>query len=267
MATKTTVSSVLIVLLASLCLPVLSPASPAQIAVPYTVNPCAPPAKWHYSFAVIPWVPGIKGTTTLGDRTRSVDISVSEAWDAISNLTGGFVGHFEAYQTRWGMFADVFWVEFGKTLDVTQVKPGMAIAELAATYSLKPGERYTEQKTVEAIAGARYTHLELTLSQADDSISRSTDWVDPFVGVRAQQKLTERLLWNTRVDYGGFGIGSSSKSTSKGEFGLGYILSNQWTADIGWRVLKYHRNKGVGDQTLDWNATLRGPYAGAVYRW
>ena len=94
--------------------------------------------------------------------------------------------------------------------------------EVGALY--RPGMWPLEQKgqsiTLDLLAGARYWWLSADLDTSTViNPSRSTEWGDPFMGLRGTTDITKQLTFTLRGDVGGFGVGSDFSWNGSGLFG------------------------------------------------
>lgn len=79
--------------------------------------------------------------------------------------------------------------------------------------------------------------------------SRTDDWWDPYIGVRAQYQLSGAFYLAARGDIGGFGIGSDIMWQA--EASLGYRLSQHLFAELGYRALSFdYDGNGLTYQTM-----------------
>lgn len=65
--------------------------------------------------------------------------------------------------------------------------------------------------------------------------SRTDDWWDPFIGLRARYNFTDRFYAAARGDIGGFGVGSDL--TWQADAALGCQLTQRVFAEVGYRAL------------------------------
>jgi hypothetical protein len=118
--------------------------------------------------------------------------------------------------------------------------------------------------TVDLLAGARYTHLDIEFDfKRIGTRDRSKDWVDPFIGGVTQIGLTDKLSFRVRADIGGFGVGSDLSWHSVGL--LGYKVQPfgiDGTLAAGYRALYQDYTDGSGRNKFEWNMTLHGPVLG-----
>jgi opacity protein-like surface antigen len=67
------------------------------------------------------------------------------------------------------------------------------------------------------------------------SASADKDWVDPFIGVRAQWNLTDKWFLAGKSDIGGFSVGSDLAWSLQGT--AGYRFTEKVSAEVGYRYL------------------------------
>lgn len=69
----------------------------------------------------------------------------------------------------------------------------------------------------------------------DARVSRTDDWFDPYVGLRARYNFNERFYFTVKGDVGGFSVGS--QFTWQVEGALGCHLTQNIFAELGYRAL------------------------------
>jgi hypothetical protein len=72
-------------------------------------------------------------------------------------------------------------------------------------------------------------------SKLDTTVSRTDDWFDPYIGLRARFNFTDRLYATAKGDIGGFGL--DSDFTWQAEAALGCQLTARVFAEAGYRAL------------------------------
>ena len=89
------------------------------------------------------------------------------------------------------------------------------------------------------IFGARYYKHDIDIAVLAGPVGFSpainSSWVDPFLGVRYQQKINNKWNWHARGDVGGFGVGSDL--SYKIELGASYDINEKWMTGFGVRYL------------------------------
>lgn len=88
------------------------------------------------------------------------------------------------------------------------------------------------------------------------SASGNQQWVDPFVGLRGQLNLTERLFLAARGDIGGFGVGSHLALQAL--VTVGYNFSKNIFVEAGYRYIKTDYTNGG----FTWDVAQGGAFLG-----
>jgi len=90
-------------------------------------------------------------------------------------------------------------------------------------------------------------------------------WIDPVVGGRLVQDLTDAWFLILRGDVGGFGVGSSFSWNALG--GIGYEVSSLFSVVAQYRALGVDfENDESGFDFLSYDTTTHGPLIGFVFR-
>ncbi|ARP85175.1 hypothetical protein [Bordetella genomosp. 9] len=219
-------------------------------AMPATAQDAANRNDWQFELTPYFWAAGMNGWGRVGARTPTVriDTDFSEIWD---DLDFGAMGTFEARKGRWGILFDAMYVKvsqrsrplargLGGSVDATLQQ---TILQTAGAYRVVDNER----TPVDVLAGIRYVYLKGDLDFPDSRIlpaganrSRSTDWTDGFIGVRASYALTDR--WRL-IGYADAGTGGSDYSWQL-IAGTNYDFSKSMVGKFGYRIIsmKYETN-------------------------
>jgi hypothetical protein len=75
----------------------------------------------------------------------------------------------------------------------------------------------------------------------DQDVSRGDDWWDPYIGLRARYNFTSSVYVIGRGDIGGFSVGSDLMW--QGEAAVGFQLTNDIYAELGYRAIGFDYNK------------------------
>jgi hypothetical protein len=233
-------------------------------------NAVAADDDWEHSLTFYGWLAGIDGTVGVGPLDVQVDFSISDAWNALSNVTKVFMGHYEGTRGRWTIIADYSNLELQSsratvagpvTADLTQ-----RFAELSGTYRLGDSTYECEKHDLAVLAGLRYAHIGASFElPGGGSPSRSQSWIDPIIGLTYRTRLADRWQFGARGDLGGFGVGNASDLVSNLLLRFTYESSEHWHFDTGWRWLDYNYETGAGTSRFAYDVTMSGPYFGATY--
>jgi hypothetical protein len=221
-------------------------------------------SEWNYELAPLYlWGMSISGTTRMGPVTTPLDVKFK---DAVQDLSGVFTFHFEGKNPRWGYYADLSYVNLtpssqlptGQKISVDFRNP---LVELAGLYRLgQPGV-----SPWWVYGGLRYMEMDIDVEGLPspplpfNKLSVKEDITDGFVGVRYQNKLSER--WEF-MGQGDIGAGTSDLVLSATLL-LKYRFTKTVGAYAGWRWLDYDVNKS----DFEYNATMSGPLLAVDFRW
>lgn len=87
-------------------------------------------------------------------------------------------------------------------------------------------------------------------------------WWDPVLGLAFHFPVTPKVGFALRATGGGFGVGDASDYMWDGEGVAMFRLSRRLILSAGYRVFKYSRTDGVGDEELKQTVTVSGPAIG-----
>ena len=250
-------------------------------------NGAASSAKeWEAFMAVYFWLSGLNGNIGVGNTTADVDASFSDIW---KNFDVGVQLHLELWYKRWLLFLDPSYVILSNTNNQTinsipvktnstvkqfifDIAGGYRVAEIPLSSSPKNhnGNIWPELD-VDLYGGGRIYSIDskvnLTLDTpagpVKESFSKDESWFDFIVGTRFIFNLTEDLLFTTKTDIGGFGLGFSSDISWNFVANIGYELP--WmgiTPYIGYRVLYVDYKDGSGDNRFVYDVWQTGPQIG-----
>jgi len=230
------------------------------------------PSKWENAVTLYLWLPALNGTLGVADRNAGINSSISDAWNALSKLKGGFAGHYEGQNGRWGVIGDLLYINLqgnttfaGRNLGIA---PNQTIGEVAGSYSISSAaEGSNILADTQALIGLRITDVGINITGPNRSASGSQTWVDPFVGLRFRRVITDRWMASLRTDVGGFGIGGASHLVYNVVADARYGFSNQWAVDLGWRWLDYVHSNGTGSNAFRYDILMQGPFSGITYTW
>lgn len=217
---------------------------------------------WEFKLAPLYiWFAGIDGDVGLGPISAPVNITFG---DVLDNLSGIFTLHFEARKSKWNIFADGMHLKItpgttlpnGAPVDVT-VKND--IVEIGGTYRI-----WDEAPSVELLAGARYTHLDVS-GLPGPLTDVNANWWDGFGGLRLAHAFGAKKNWTVsgRADAGAGGSDLTWSAIAL----VGWQF-NKWGAlNAGYKWLDYDYETGSGLSRFNWDVTYEGPIAGLVFRW
>jgi hypothetical protein len=228
--------------------------------------------RWHFDVAPYVWMSGIQGDVSAG-RLPSVPVDASFS-DIMDNFDLGLQGRFEARKNRFGLGADLVWMNLGLPVVQTQVADftvdfRQLVVEGIGFYRVASGGRPDNPAHLDVLAGVRYTMARTRLSEdsasgADyDSDFQDLSWVDALAGVKARAPLGSRLAILARADIAGFG----SNVTWNLEGDLAFLASPHWTIGAGWRYVDIDYDEGEGIERRQLALAYSGPRVWFAYSW
>jgi hypothetical protein len=274
--TRVRAGSYLLALVASCFLPAL--ASAQDVIMTST------PDKWQFSVLAYGWIPTIKGTVSFPIANSGGDFT-ADPNDIFNNLKMGFMGSFGVSYNRWGLFADVLYMDLGnsksgeKDFTLPNQEPGNLTARInldikawivtsAVTYKLVEQPDFV----MSSLVGMRYFNLAASLDwyfSADlvnnPGIGRaggrevSNHFVDAIVGFKGQWMFGPNNAWSLPF-YADIG-GGDSKLTWQLAGGVAYHIGS-WEVGALYRKINYHV-----DVTHLPDISIEGPMIGGLYRW
>jgi opacity protein-like surface antigen len=231
---------------------------------------------WQFEVAPYVWMAGLKGDVQSGNLPKTaMDVGFSDILDV---LDFSFMGAIEARKGRWGFLFDAQYMKLSDSATASRTGPGPIGATLTAEaefemrqtiYSAAALYRLSEGATrIDAIGGVRYMKLDVDADVGATllgplgggsrfrSRSGSESWADPYVGIRIQHPLSDRLTVMGYLDAGGFGVGS--KSTWQALAGISYEFSPSISGKLGYRYLAVDYD----DNGFLFDAKMQGAYMG-----
>jgi hypothetical protein len=246
----------------------LAELDPAEIRAPpdprYLVAIDEAPSPWTFTASLYLWATSVKGDVAAGGASVSIDVPFSELFD---DLTGAFMGRFEARKGKWGILADVFWASLedstaGPLGGTIRTELDLFIAELTGSYTiLERGEEPKGVFVLDLYAGARAYSVDVEITTTLASPEQSETWVDPIVGFDARYR-TGKWLFLLRADIGGFDI--SSELSWSVMAGVAYRCSRVLWLSAGYRLLDIDFESGGAEFT---DVRLSGPFFALAFQW
>lgn len=132
----------------------------------------------------------------------------------------------------------------GRRLALAEANAEANVAALQATVAAAKAAERARAESRLAKATLRVANEQKKLANAIDrelnkrlpeDASGDEQWVDPFVGLRAQWNITERFFLAARADIGGFGV--SSQLTWQAQATVGYNFTKNIFTEVGYRYL------------------------------
>ena len=216
-------------------------------------------------FTVAPYflLPTMSGNMTLRGRSLEVDLGASEIVD---NLNFGIMGYFEVRRGRWGFGFDLLYMDLEKEASLeTPLGPAGAILGMQqGLYELSG--IYDATDWADIVFGVRINNIsgDFETLLLDIKGGGSKTWADPFVGANLVVPDIGNWLVGTRIDFGGFGVGSNYAFQVYPT--VGYDFARWFTLAGGFRFLKMKYESGDGDGLFVYDMSIYGPFVGFVFR-
>lgn len=216
---------------------------------------------WWFRMTPYAWVTAASGDITIGNITTPVDTSFS---DTLDSLDIAYMSVFEAGKGDFSAGVDVI---YGKSSQDNSIG-GPNVASVLfeqEQWILTPFVAYRVLDNggtqLSVFTGARFTSIEtdLTASLTNNtkaSVGKNTSWVDPIIGVRGSISLTDKTFFRFNGDIGGFGV--SSDFTWQAFAGVGYRITENISAAVGYRGLSVDYQKG----NFSMDTVTHGPVVG-----
>lgn len=208
---------------------------------------------------------GMSAEGSVGARNVESDVDVSFG-DILENLNFAVMPGIELSKGNWvfgfnGMLAQLEADETfrdGRGGVVTSV---IGIADLSLGYTLVRTELGNGMPlTLTPLVGVRYTYISVELNPNQfETVDRSRDWLDPYVGATAVLGLNEKLDWRTSGTIGGFGVGSDT-AWSAATY-LDWYFHDNIALNVGYRAVSWDYD----DDDFVWDVTFHGPWVGLSF--
>jgi hypothetical protein len=243
-------------------------------------------AAWQFQATLYGYFPTISGTTRFDGHGGSSGVS-ADIGDILENLKFAFMGAFEARKGRWGVYADVIYLDVGNHVQATRAltldRVGVPLgAQADVGYDLK-GWVTTVGGAYRALADPDF-HLDVVGGVRVLNVRPKVDWSftgnvgaipladragsrdfseqnwDAIVGVRGRTVPAKDQNWFLQY-YLDVGTGES-RFTWQAVAAIGYRFG--W-GDVlaGWRYTDYVLKPEQRIQDLNFS----GPAVGAAFRW
>ncbi len=172
---------------------------------------------WSFRFTPYVWLPSLSLDAGIGTSPQ-----VSSDTDVLDVLDFAFLATGEARKGDWGLLFEFNYLALsdeatflGSRVRIDTELEGV-MAGAAVAYRLAD----TGTARVDGFAGARLWSLKTSLDfRRLPAVSRTTTFVDPILGARAEYDLGERWSVSGLAEVGGFGVGSELQWEPVGHVG------------------------------------------------
>ncbi len=275
--------------------PATPPASPAA-AQP------ADPDPWRIGLTAYAWATNVSGSATARGRSVAFDASFLDLVQKSETL-GAFMAYFEADKGRVGFYADLMYtrMSFGQGVAVYRNPlPGLALSlngnavlkteltmidagGLYELYRWPRGERSftavdallgfrywnsTVSASLDALGTAAYAPLDISASRSIGlSVSSTTQWVEPLLGLRLRHAFSPTQDIMLRGDIASFGLNNQFGWQALGVYTYKWKLDGYDIAAVaGYRAIGTRTSSGSGFDAASLDLVLHGPVIGLGIR-
>ncbi len=219
--------------------------------------------KSDWEFVVAPYfiAAGMNGDIQIANITVPVDVSFSSL---LENLELGGMIHFEAQKDRWALLGDFIFMGLGSSGPFQNITSSIDVDQYIGEFGV--AYRFGEHgKSISLLGGGRYFSLATDIHVGTQfSVSKSVDWVDPWIGTRFNWGISEKISFIGRLDFAGFGIGSDLTVNAAAMFG--YQLKDNMTLYLGYRAIAVDYDQGSGREAFIYDVVTAGILMGASFR-
>ena len=229
---------------------------------------------WRFKLAPYLWIPAQDGDITVKGNPASVDLSVADTFDTITdNFNLGLTLRGEATRKQWSVLADIMYLSL-EVDDVplqsgpASVRQDQGIFEFAAAYEVSSSSLSNDSGeyakfSFAPLAGVRIHYLSLELEPTGAAeVSGDKGWVDALVGFRTSVAFTDSFSIFARADVGAGG----SDFTWNALAGFEYRFNSWGSLLAGYRALDIDYSDGAGADAFSYDMLLHGPFVAMEVR-
>lgn len=192
-------------------------------------------SEWNVRVAGYGWFTALKGDVGVKGHVAPIDVKFE---DIVDKIDMSFMGIVEVGRGRWSFASDLFYAKLSADKTRSDTLYEMEVEQFIGNFVVAYRAMEHTQGFVDVYAGARVNYMsnELYIDRpilADTDVSGSKTWVDPIIGVRFQQGLSEKVFLRGVMDVGGFDV--QSDLTWQALAMLGYRLSDSSNIGLGYR--------------------------------
>lgn len=204
----------------------------------------------------------IDGDAQIGPVSVSVDLSISDVFDA---LRFGGMAAYRIENDTWSFSGDITYMRLRWSGSTGQDRAGARLENDQLTLMGTVGRRVSPN--LEALFSLAYfdvsVDLEARVLQQTRSISRGADWVDPLIGLHYSPPLGGKWALSLRGDVGGFGVGSDF--TLHGWVKMVRQNTDAFSWFFGYRYIAYDYQTGSGIDFQRFDLQQHGPGLGIAW--
>ena len=192
------------------------------------------PTRWEHSLELYAQALNIRGDSTIGDLSTSVDVDPRFIMDHID--LGAMLRLQGVYENNWGYYVDYAYMKLSGKSDAIL---GTDLSLLNAKLDIRQGvleakafKRYQyEYGTLDYMVGIRWwdndieSRLYTSNGIIDNNKKLKVDWLDYLIGMRYITDLSQHWALHFSIDAG---VGSDTDFTSSIQTGVRYTI-NEWS--------------------------------------
>ncbi len=228
-------------------------------------QPPQTPGGWTIDGGLYMLLTGIDGDASIAGTTANIDLSFSDILDTFDVFAVS--GRVEAWKdNKWGIIFDGMYLNLEAdfpipgplpgviNVDITQAQIDLGLGYRLFDKPLRRDDTEWPRLAVDLLGGTRYQYFKSKLTVGPLPLGSSSDWMEPFIGGRAQLRFNDKFAFVVRGDASGFGIGSASDLTWNLTAGISYRLKETMTLRAGYKVqgFEYSRGSGLSQFGADW---------------
>lgn len=225
-------------------------------------------SKQEWNFTPYIWAPSMDVTSKIpGLPPADLDLGFDDIWDTFDVLAISARG--EYWWNEWGLVVDGLYMDLSADnlgpLGNADIQIAEGIWDTMAAWRINLTEGTDEAISARLMAGARYHYLKQEASVGSANFGGSHDWLELVMAGQLVAPMGQKWLATARGDLAGFGIGSGTELTWSVMAGVGYKITENWMAKLGYRYynIDYSRGSGLDEFALD--GSMQGPWVGIAY--
>jgi hypothetical protein len=228
---------------------------------------------WRFGVTLPLFAPTIDGNATVRGHQQDVNISFNTLRD---HLDASFALALDASKGKFDIYSDIGYMKFTGTFSgplggTTSADLKFVIADAGLAYVLvKAGEDHPF--VLAGTAGIRfwYTDTSLTFRGPHGVLvlngGNTRDLVDPVIGLRASQFLTQKLHLDLSGDVGGFDINNDTDITWSAAGVATYDFVKWFSLSAGYKALAIDESNGSGASKNGVNLIFNGVLIAATVK-
>ena len=203
-----------------------SAATPIAATAPLRIDqhPTIEPPRWRFDVEPYVWLPSTNGTGTT-NTTPPLEIDLVGTLAAAFPLAVGATSP----DGEFTVLTDGFYVRLDDDEGSLQTTTSATMVESGAGLAIDTNQRVT------VLIGLRWVDIGYDVRLGTLSGNFGADWVDPWIGARVVQPLSDTFAVRLRGDVGGFGVGTDF--TWQAIAVLAATVGRAVTIDVGYRAI------------------------------